>query len=257
MYRRRDILDPSMDSEHLPRVEVARHDAPERDAARHTLTVKQAAELFTQLDSPRSPRSVQRFCEQKLIDAIPVTRENGTPQYFIDPQSVERYAAELKQLQDISQLGNDITRHDTSERGTARHGAPKIEASFVSEPAPEVDDVAVELLARVDTLEKENMQLKIDLGARVIVINEMASERGRFFEQVTNQSREIGRLEMQVQQLAAPKPDVTRHDAPNIVDTITTPIVEQGRGVADADPAPATPANQDHRPSFFRRVFGG
>jgi hypothetical protein len=39
----------------------------------------------------------------------------------------------------------------------------------------------VELRERANTLEKENMQLKIDLGARVIVINEMASERGRFF----------------------------------------------------------------------------
>jgi hypothetical protein len=246
-----------MDQEHLPHVDVARHDAPERDAARHTLTVKQAAELFTQLGSPRSARSVQRFCEQKLIDAIPVTRDNGTPQYFIDPQSVERYAAELKQLQDISQIGNDITRHDTSERDTARHDAPKVEASLISEPAPEIDDVAVELRERVDTLEKENMQLKIDLGARVIVINEMASERGRFFEQVTNQSREIGRLEMQVQQLAAPKPDVTRHDAPDIVEAIITPIVEQGRGVADAESAPAAPAIKEPRPGFFRRVFGG
>jgi hypothetical protein len=246
-----------MDLEHPPQVEVARHDAPERGAARHTLTVKQAAELFTQLGSPRSARSVQRFCEQKLIDAIPVTRDNGTPQYFIDPQSIERYAAELKQLQDISQIGNDITRHDTSERDTARHDAPKIEASFISEPALEIDDVAVGLRERVDTLEKENMQMKIDLGARVIVINEMATERGRFFDQVTNQSREIGRLEMQVQQLAAPKADATRHDAPDIVEVITTAIVEQGRGVADAEPAPAASAIQEPRPGFFRRVFGG
>jgi hypothetical protein len=246
-----------MDLEHHANAELARHDAPERDAARHTLTVKQAANLFTQLGSPRSPRSVQRFCEQKLIDAIPVTRNNGTPQYFIDPQSIERYAAELKQLQDISQIGNDIARHDTSERDTARHDAPKIEAPLISEPAPEIDDVVVELRERLGTVEKENMQLKIDLGARVIVINEMASERGRFFDQVTSQSREIGRLEMQVQQLAAPKPDVTRHDAPDIVEAITTPIVQQGRGVVDSESTPIALVVQEPRPGFFRRVFGG
>jgi hypothetical protein len=237
---------------------MERHDAPELGPARHTLTVKQASDLFNQLGSPRSPRSVQRFCEQKLIDAIPVTRDNGTPKYFIDPQSIERYAAELKQLQDISQIGNDMARHDTSERDTARHDAPKIEASLISEPAPELDDVAVELRERVDTLEKENMQLKIDLGARIIVINEMATERGRFFDQVTNKSREIGRLEMQLQHLAAPKPDVTRHDALDIVaDSVTLPIVEQGRGLADTEPAPAAPAIQEPRPRFFHRVFGG
>jgi hypothetical protein len=112
-----------------------------RGPARYTLTVKQAADLFTQLGSPRSPRSGQRVCEQKLIDAFPVTRDNGTPKYFTDPQSIERYAVELKQLQNISHIGNDITRHDASERDTARHDAPKIEATVISEPAPEVDEV--------------------------------------------------------------------------------------------------------------------
>jgi hypothetical protein len=62
---------------------------------------------------------------------------------------------------------------------------------------------------------------------------------------------------MQVQQLAAPKPDVTRHDASVIVEAIATPIVEQGRGAADAEPAPAASAIQEPRPGFFRRVFGG
>ena len=100
--------------------------------------------------------------------------------------------------------------------------------------------------------------MKIDIAARVIVTNEMASERSRFFNQMTSQSREIGLLEMQVQQLAAPKADVTRDDAPDIVEPVTTVIVEQGRGATNVEPpsgVPATPAQQP-RPGFFRRVFG-
>jgi hypothetical protein len=61
------------------------------------------------------------------------------------------------------------------------------------------------------------MKLKIDLSARVIVINQMADERRGFFEQLTSQSREIGRLEMQVHQLGPPKKtwrDMTRQRPP-------------------------------------------
>ena len=247
-----------MDLEHVPRVEVARHDAPEHDAARHTLTVKQAAHLFAQLGSPRSSRSVQRFCEQRLIDAIPVTRDNGTPQYFIDPQSVERYAAELKQLQDISQIGNDIARHDTSERDTARHDAPKIETPQISEPTAEIDHEKVGLHERIGTLEQENMQLQIDNRARIVVISQMAEERRGFFEQITEKSREIGRLETRLEMLLeAPKDDVTRHDAPAIEESIITPLVEKGRGAIDPGSASTPPTVREPRPGFFRRVFGG
>src|SRR5690348_13756137 len=119
---------------------VARQDAPDRAIGRHTLTVKQASDLFAQLGVPRAPRSVQRFCEQGLIDCIPVTGENGTTRYFIDPQSVKSYAAELKQLQDISKLGADIARHDAPERATARHDAPTIEVPKQLPPTPEPRD---------------------------------------------------------------------------------------------------------------------
>jgi hypothetical protein len=246
-----------MDQEQVSNEDVARHGAPERDAARHTLTVKQVADLFAQLGSPRSSRSVQRFCEQKLIDAIPVTRDNGTVQYFIDPLSVERYAAELKQLQDISQIANDMSRHDTPERDIARHDAPKIDAPSISEPTPKIDHEAVELRERVDTLAKENMQLKIDLSARVVVINQMADERRSFFEQITAQSREIGRLETRVEMLDAPKPDVTRHDATEISQPIPLAATEQPREPIIAESKPPTPSVTEQRKrSIWQRIAG-
>lgn len=247
-----------MEAEPIPFPGAVRHGASERDTARHTLTVKQAADLFTQLGSPRSARSVQRFCEQNLIDAISVTRENGTPQYFIDPQSVERYAAELKQLQDISNIGNDVARHDTLERDTARHDTPKVETPPMPEPAPTIDHEKVELQKRIGTLEQENVQLQIDNRARVVVINQMAEERRGFFEQLTEKSREIGRLETRLEMLLeAPKDNMARHSAPSVEEPIVIPIVEEGRGVVDPGPGSTPVTAREPRPGFFRRVFGG
>jgi hypothetical protein len=207
---------------------LARHDAPKHDTARHTLTVQQAADLFAQLGAPRSSRSVQRFCEQRLLDAISVTGENGTARYFIDPESVERYAAELKQLQEISQLRNDVSRHDAPQHDTARHDATKVETPTQPSPTAIPDRETEVLRERVGTLEKENFQLRIDRESRVQMIEMMAGERHGFIEQLTTQSREIGRLETQLQ-LAAPRNDVTRHDA-TAAEVIVLPAEGEGRG---------------------------
>ena len=40
------------------------------DKARHLLTIADAVELFVQLGTPRSKRSVQRFCEQGHLDCV-------------------------------------------------------------------------------------------------------------------------------------------------------------------------------------------
>ena len=73
----------------------------QHDMSRHTLTIKQASALFANLGVPRSTRSIQRFCEIGSIDCIRVKGEK-TDRYFVDQQSVERYAKELKQLEHIS-----------------------------------------------------------------------------------------------------------------------------------------------------------
>ena len=195
-------------------IEPARHDAPGSDMSRHTFTIKQAADRFASLGVPRSPRSVQRFCELGNLDCIRVKGEK-TERYFVDPLSVERYAEELRQLENISQLGMDTSRHDATERDTTRHDAPASNVKPTEEapaptPTPEPSD---ELRSRLDAAEKEKMQLQIDVAARTYVINQMTDERRHFLDQIVTQSREIGRLETRVQQLAAPQPDVTRHDA--------------------------------------------
>jgi hypothetical protein len=156
--------------------DTSRHDATRRDTSRHTLTIKQAAQLFAAHGVPRSPRSVQRFCELGSIEAIRVKGEK-TERYFIDPTSVERYAEELKQLESISQIGNDEARHDASQRDMTRHVATETKAPAMPDLPSEPDHETEQLRQRVNTLEKEKLQLQIDRAAKEQVIGHMVDER--------------------------------------------------------------------------------
>src|ERR1022692_4472135 len=102
--------------------DMSRHDATQHDMSRHTLTIKQASRLFSELGVPRSPRSIQRFCELNNVDSIRVKGEK-TERYFINRESIERYAQELKQLENISHIEDDVARHDATQRDTTRHDA--------------------------------------------------------------------------------------------------------------------------------------
>src|SRR5215210_639671 len=103
--------------------DVARSSAPVGyDKARHPLTIADAVELFAQLGTPRSKRSVQRFCEQGHLDCVRIKGPRGD-QFFISRESVERYAEELRQIEAIAALGDD-GRHDAPQHVAARFSAP-------------------------------------------------------------------------------------------------------------------------------------
>jgi hypothetical protein len=238
--------------------DITRHDALRRDTSRHTLTIKQTAELFAKHGAPRSPRSIQRFCDQENIDCIRV-KGDKTERYFVDPVSVERYAQELKQLENISHIGAEVTRHDASQHDTSRHDAtPDSVAPNVTKHTHDTADESVELLSRIDVLDKENLQLKIDRAAKEQFIGQMLDDRRAWLAQLTEQSREIGRLEMEVQQLAAPSRDMTRHDATDIITDAAT-FVEQVPMTIDTETALATASLPTHaeptKRSVWRRIF--
>jgi hypothetical protein len=59
--------------------DTARSSAPvDYDKARHPLTIADAVELFAQLGTPRSKRSVQRFCEQGHLDCVRIKGQRYT-----------------------------------------------------------------------------------------------------------------------------------------------------------------------------------
>src|SRR4051795_9285684 len=103
--------------------DVARSSAPvDYDKARHPLTISDAVELFAQLGTPRSKRSVQRFCEQGHLDCVRIKGPRGD-QFFVNRESVVRYAEELRQIEAIAALGDDA-RHDAAHHAAARISAP-------------------------------------------------------------------------------------------------------------------------------------
>src|SRR3569833_2734395 len=103
--------------------DTARNSAPiDYDKARHPLTFADAGELFAQLGTPRSKRSVQRFCEQGHLDCVRIKGPRGD-QFFINRESVMRYAEELRQIEAIATLG-DEARHDAPQHVAARTNAP-------------------------------------------------------------------------------------------------------------------------------------
>src|SRR3954454_9817778 len=139
--------------------DAARSSAPVGyDKARHPLTIADAVELFAQLGTPRSKRSVQRFCEQKHLDCVRIKGPRGD-QFFINRESVERYAEELRQIEAIATLG-DETRHDAPQHAAARFNAPEraapVEAA-ASVPQREPGDADA-----VRRLTDENLNLRID-----------------------------------------------------------------------------------------------
>src|SRR3954452_25171950 len=104
--------------------DIARSSAPvDYDKARHPLTIADAVELFAQLGTPRSKRSVQRFCEQRHLDCVRIRGPRGD-QFFINRESVTRYAEELRQIEAIAALG-DEARHDAPQHVAARFNAPE------------------------------------------------------------------------------------------------------------------------------------
>jgi hypothetical protein len=238
--------------------DTARNDVQQRDMSRHTLTIRQAADLFASLGVPRSPRSIQRFCELNSIDSIRVKGEK-TERYFVSKDSVERYAKELKQLENISHIESDTARHDASQHDTTRHDSlPSLpEQKEKVEQLP--DREAEEFQERIITLEKEKMQLAIDRAAKEQVINQMLDERREWMRQLTQQSREIGQLEMQVLQIDAPRDIMSRHDETEAAERIAadkTIAPSQLQTVETVTKTPPLIPTEESRRSLWGKLFG-
>lgn len=90
----------------------------------------------------------------------------------------------------ISPMGDaptpDTTRHDETSRDETRHDA-------------------TEISDRINELEEENLQLKIDKAGKEYFINQLVRERKETVIQLTEQSRQIGVLETRLDQIEAPR----------------------------------------------------
>jgi chromosome segregation ATPase len=173
--------------------------------------------------------------------------------WIVERNSVEKKIKQLQQAiqfasrsqlgttsynQSIDQSQLDITSHDNLVRETDQ---PSEEMEWLRE--------------RVEQLEDENVQLKIDKQAREQIINQMNSERKDFIGQLKDMSFQLGEATAKLQQIEAPRaqPEARPVDAQP---------AEQTRDAIDvqSEPAPTpsaapAPAEQPKR-SFFDRLRG-
>src|SRR3954470_16857064 len=176
--------------------DVARSSAPvDYDKARHPLTIADAVELFAQLGTPRSKRSVQRFCEQGHLDCVRIRGPRGD-QFFINRESVVRYAEELRQIEAIAMLG-DEARHDAPQHATARNSAPVRDMTVEAiAPTPQQKPEEADAVRR---LRDENLNLRIDNRAKELAISELNrrlnDDRDKFVSAMQDMSYKLGAAE--------------------------------------------------------------
>jgi hypothetical protein len=235
--------------------DIARNSAPSyHDAARHSLTIKQAAELFAQLGVPRSKRSVQRFCEQGHLDCVRIKGARGG-QFFINRESVARYAEELRQIEAVATIGVEA-RHDAPERAIARSSAPERVTAMepVTEAATRREPEELQP-AEVKLLKDENLNLRIDNRAKEIAIAELnrrlTEDRDKFLGAMQDMSYKLGAAETRLAQLEAPK------ESDEARQTATDPGTAQIEAIIVQTPVEPPPAPQpEPEPrSFLGRLF--
>jgi hypothetical protein len=240
--------------------DVARSSAPvDYDKARHPLTIADAVELFAQLGTPRSKRSVQRFCEQGHLDCVRIKGPRGD-QFFINRESVERYAEELRQIEAIASLGDDA-RHDAPQHAVARYSTPERDKPVeAATPAAHREPDEADAVRR---LKDENLNLRIDNRAKEFAIGELNrrlnEDRDKFVGAMQDMSYKLGAAETRLAQIEAPKgnDDTARQSVPEH-DTQSEPPTAPAPALTPEETAPSAPTETpapEPRRSFFGRLF--
>jgi hypothetical protein len=116
--------------------DVASHSAPEQDVGevRHTLSVSKVGERLAAAGVPRSRRTVIRFCETAMLDAVKVPGPTG-PQWFVAPASIEKAINDLK-MWDRMRPGHSMPPADLAAFVTLEP-SPKIDTDTASHSEPE------------------------------------------------------------------------------------------------------------------------
>lgn len=225
----------------------ARGSAQEREPTRFDITIRQASLLFADLGVPRSPRSVQGFCKDGHIDAVLAKGLNGD-RYFINRESIERYATELKQIEDVAKIGAD--NESAQLREPARDSAQQRAEPDPIQVSVDVghDDKQKELEGAITKLREENLNLRIDNRGKEAFINQIVVDRNRLIDTVQEVSYKLGAAEGRLLQLESPKDDVRKSAqereavrSDNLNDTSKATIVapadedQHERGAANVD----------------------
>ena len=263
-------------------IDLSRQVATSADNEQYTVSVSEAAELFTAAGLPRTERAIQRFCKRGDLLSAFVDTPFGS-KYLIRRSSIERLIQQKLQAQNFSADGDgrDLSRPDATVRDKSRqepeptpsNDAPRpAEIGNADKPVSQIESrdtgerqaatLDPELAGRVKKLEEENLNLKIDNKAKEQFINYLVTERKQMSDSMQDMSYRLGAAETRVQQLEAPKEprqgsdtgdDMPRQVATDVPETepIAEPVVEPN---PTAQPEPvAVPAPQpEQKRGWFR-----
>ncbi len=239
--------------------DTARHSTPSyRDTARHSLTIPQAVELFAHLDVPRSKRSVQRFCEQEHLGCVRI-KGARSDQFFINRESVERYAEELRQIEVVAAISAE-PRRDAQQRAVARNGALATNSATV---APAADPVPAQTptpdsQVTILRLEGEVLNLRIDNRGKEQAINFLTAQAREKDQHLHDLSYRLGAAETRLAQLEAPKAhdDPERQTAPEPASDPVEAIIVASPSTSPESTPPTPELVEPQQPAPRRSVFG-
>ena len=133
----------------MPDTDMARHDAPQPDDIRHTLTVRDVEKLLADAGVQRSHRHVLRLCQSGMLDAVKIPGGPSGEEWYVTPASVPKAIGDLKQIdaqrarRSSTQpaMADPVAAEPASETSpdTAGHGAPQPDLSV----AKTIDDAGV------------------------------------------------------------------------------------------------------------------
>jgi hypothetical protein len=205
----------------------------EFDPSKYTLDAEEASRLFLDAGVPRSPRTIDRYCKSGHLVCMKIDTERNE-KYLITSESV---AARIKELQQVIPSGHvetqpDMSRHDESRPDMSRHDSMYDQT---------VTDEKRKLEERLAELERENLDLKITNRGKDYFVEELKKQHENFeavrkemTQQLIDQSRRVGELEVKVNLLEAP-----RHEAPR--------ITEYPNAVIDVTPEDSKREENDER----------
>ena len=239
----------------------ARSSAQEREAARHELTIKAASALFAQFGVPRSPRSVQGFCKDDHIDCVRVKAPNGN-RYFVNKESVERYAIELKQIEEVGKIVSDepFAQEREASRDSAQERATVIPEKTTTH-VPNNGDVE-QSSDTMKALREENLNLRIDNRAKEQFINQLVEDRNSLMQSVQDVNYRLGAADARVQQLEAPR-EAARNSAQEHAEERESEfdrsgdVMEVRNTQVETVVEVSTPPLDPPKRSLIGRIFGG
>ena len=123
--------------------DTARHDAPQRDDVRHTLTVRDVEVLLAEAGVQRSHRHVLRLCQSGMLDAVKMPGGPSGEEWYVAPASVPKAIGDLKQMD--SQRARRSAPQPAMSDPVAREPAPHIETDTAGHGAPQPVLAAKEL----------------------------------------------------------------------------------------------------------------